>query len=205
MESLKEEIINGYKVTVEIDEFADNPRNWDNLGKWVCAHKRYTLPNEIKFDFNTFNSWEEVEAALSKRFDYVIPLYMYDHSSLSFNLGGLSPYWQHGRWDGGQVGCVVANKSDIRRLFQVKKITKSIEARALDVLRGEVEDYDQYSNGNVYMVQITDPVDDELIDTCGGFYDVDEAFESGKGVAESLGDRQALIAAKVQQPELVSY
>ena len=199
------ESVNGYKVEVDNDTFADDPRNWDNLGKWVCAHKRYTLPNEIDFDFDDFDSWSEVEGALAKRFDYVIPLYMYDHSALSFNLYGKSPYWQHAAWDAGQVGFVVANKSDVRAWFGVKKITKKIEEQFFNTLQSEVEDYQAYANGQVYVVTITDEADGELIDCCGGFYSVEEALQSGRETAEGYGDCQALIAAKAEHPALVSY
>ena len=199
------ERVNGYLVEVDYDTFADDPREWcDNLGKWVCTHKRYSLPNEINLNFPFWGSWQEIEKHLAKRFDYVIPLYMYDHSGLSFNLGGRSPYWQHGSWDAGQVGFVVANKSDVRAWFGVKKITKKIEEQFFNTLQSEVEDYEAYANGEIYTVSITDEADGELIDCCSGFYSVAEALQSGRETAEGYGDRQALIAAKVAHPELVS-
>lgn len=200
------ESVNGYKVEVDYDTFADDPRECcDNLGKWVCAHKRYTLPNEINFNFDEFYSWSEVEGALAKRFDYVIPLYMYDHSALAFHLYGCAPTWWHARWDAGQVGFVVANKSDIRAWFGVKRVTKEIEKQFFNTLQSEVEDYQAYANGQVYMVTITDEAVGELIDCCGGFTSVEDALQSGREVAEGYGDRQALLAAKVEHPELVSF
>lgn len=199
------ESVNGYKVEVSLDEWADSPRDWDNLGKWVCAHKRYGLPNEIDFDFGEYNSWSEVEAALAKRFDYVIPLYMYDHSYLAFSLWGAGQYWQHARWDAGQVGFVAANKADIREWFDVKKVTKKIEERFYNTLQSEVTDYEAYANGEVYTVTITDEADGELIDFCGGFYSAEEALQSGRETAEGYGNRQALIAAKEEHPELVTF
>lgn len=200
------ESINGYKVEVDYDTFADDPRrDWDNLGKWVCAHKRHSLPNEINFNFDEFYSWSEVEAALAKRFDYVIPLYMYDHSALGFNLYGYAPTWWHARWDAGRVGFVVASKSDIRAWFGVKKVTKEIEKQFINTLQSEVEVYQAYANGEVYRVDIYDEADGELIDCCGGFTSVEDALESGREVAEGYGDRQALVTAKEEHPELVSY
>lgn len=200
-----EERVNGYLVEVSLDQWADSPRDWDNLGKWVCAHKRYNLPNEIDFDIDGFYSWSEVEAALAKRFDYVIPLYMYDHSALGFNLYGYAPTWWHARWDAGQVGFVVAGKSDLRSWFGVKKITKKIEEQFFNTLQSEVEAYEAYANGENYQVSITDEVDGELIDSCSGFTSAAEALQSGRETAEGYGDRQALIAAKAEHPELVSF
>ena len=200
-----EERVNGYLVEVSLDQWADSPRDWDNLGKWVCAHKRYNLPNEIDFDFDEFYSWSEVEAALAKRFDYVIPLYMYDHSALGFNLYGYAPTWWHARWDAGQVGFVVAGKSDLRSWFGVKKITKKIEEQFFNTLQSEVEAYEAYANGENYQVSITDEVDGELIDSCSGFTSAAEALQSGRETAEGYGDRWRLIAAKEEHPELVSY
>lgn len=200
-----EEKVNGYLVEVSLDQWADSPRDWDNLGKWVCAHKRYDLPNEINLNFPFWGSWQEIEKHLAKRFDYVIPLFMYDHSALGFNLYGCAPTWWHARWDAGQVGFVVAGKSDLRSWFGVKKITKKIEEQFFNTLQSEVEDYQAYANGEIYTVSITDEVDGELIDFCSGFTSAAEALQSGRETAEGYGDRQGLITAKAEHPELVSY
>ena len=41
-------------ISVEIfyDQFADNPREWDNETKFALFHKRYNFPNEIGIDHN---------------------------------------------------------------------------------------------------------------------------------------------------------
>lgn len=206
-EKIYSEVVNGYLVEVDSDPFALDPRDeeFSNLGKWVCSHRRYNFPNEIGFDFTECNSWSEVEGALSRRFDYVFPLFLYDHSRLAFSLGGYGKGWWHARWDAGQVGFVVANKSDVRAWFGVKKITKKIEEQFFNTLQGEVEAFQAYVNGEVYQVTITDEADGELIDFCGSFYSAEEALKSGRETAEGCGGRQALIAAKVEHPELVSY
>jgi len=130
---------------------------------------------------------------------------MYDHSYLAFSLWGAGQYWQHARWDAGQVGFVVANKSDLRSWFGVKKITKKIEEQFFNTLQSEVEAYQAYANGEIYTVSITDEADGELIDFCSGFTSAAEALQSGRETAEGYGDRQALITAKAEHPELVSY
>ena len=41
---------NGYCLQVYRDEFAENPREWDNLGKIVCWHRRYNLGDQHEYD-----------------------------------------------------------------------------------------------------------------------------------------------------------
>ena len=185
--------VGNYEVKVERDPYGEdfNPRDWDNLGTWVCNHRRYALPNEIDFNFNTFNSWRVAAAELSKRYDYVLALYMYEHSGLSFNLCGLSPYWQHGRWGGGQVGFVVANKSDVRKWFGVKKVTAAVETRFYNTLRGEVADYQLFSNGEVYSFDVLDE-NGTVVDHACGIWGFNQALQEG------------IAAAMVLEPETIT-
>lgn len=40
----------GYNLQVFRDEYAENPREWDNLGKMVCWHRRYNLGDKHDYE-----------------------------------------------------------------------------------------------------------------------------------------------------------
>lgn len=162
----------GYTYEIENDDMADDPRDFDNLGKMVLAHKRYGFANEIDFDFGAYHSWNEVEGALIDMGYRIQPVYMYDHSGLSFSMGGYGVGWYHAQWDAGQIGYIVVKDADIRKWFGVKRITDAVLSKAIDVLDSEVKEYGAYCNGDVCRWFLYDQ-DGELIDSCGGYYDCD--------------------------------
>lgn len=40
----------GYNLQVFRDEYAENPCEWDNLGKMVCWHRRYNLGDKHDYE-----------------------------------------------------------------------------------------------------------------------------------------------------------
>lgn len=180
------------------DKCLVSPRGWYNLGKMVCFHKRYDLGDNHDHKSNEFNGWDDFEQHLIKEHGAVIilPLFLYDHSGLSMKVGsfrGLLPQG-HAEFDSGQVGFVYATKEAINKEYIVKRITKETLEKAEKALRAEVETYDQYLTGDVYDYVIVKKKkcgecsheDEEVLDSCGGFYGMDtvrEALEDAmKGV-----------------------
>ena len=53
-------------------------------------------------------------------------------------------------WDSGQVGFIYVSREKVRKEYGWKVITKEREERIYEILRGEVEVYDQYLTGQVY-------------------------------------------------------
>jgi hypothetical protein len=152
-----------------------NPREDENLGTMICFHRRYTLGDKTELNSDMFNGWEELYNHLikEKKAIIILPLYLYDHSSISMKVGsfqGLLPQG-HAEFDSGQVGFIYCTKDDLKRIG----ITKN---RAEKTLRAEVEIYDGYIQGNVYcIVKETYNSDKEQIDydTCGGYFGYLEA------------------------------
>lgn len=152
------------------DDSADSPRSWDNLGTMVCWHKRYSLGD--RHDFETpqdFLDW-------AKRADIAVmlPLYLYDHGGLSMSTCGWR-YPYNDPWDAGQVGWIYVTKSKLREERRVKRVTKKTISWAEDILRAEVETYDQYLRGEVYGFTAYEIQDGDIaeIDSCGGFFGSD--------------------------------
>lgn len=213
-----------YKLKVIRDEYPADPREWDNLGKMVCFHRRYDLGDEqprcdpqewlrslaCSLDNSLaerLDYWEngssckmssaavdaKIEAAIWRVLDaraVVLPLYLYDHGGLSMSVGAFSC-----PWDSGQVGWIYASREDVLKNYGGKRLTAALRERAVLLLKGEVETYDQFLSGDVWgwAVYETDEEcdcepDEECnctrgathVDSCWGCYGVAEALSEGQ-------------------------
>lgn len=176
-------------LNIYTEESPSSPREWDNLGTMMCSHSRYSLGEKHSFDFKAYESREQMESALKRRFDVAVmlPLYLYDHSGITMKT---TPFGD--RWDSGQVGYIFVSKKKLREEYSVKRITKKLIEKATKILEGEVNMYDQYLTGDVYGFEITDK-DGNHIDSCWGFYGDDYA---NNGIAEHVGDELAELLKK---------
>jgi hypothetical protein len=177
---MKEEfnLPNNRVLRVQQDECPLDPRtDWDNLGNMICFHGRYNLGDYEKAKQYEPNDYYK----LKKRKDVVIlPLYLYDHSGITMNTTGFSC-----RWDSGQVGFIYVTHEEIRKWFNVKRVTKGLRERVEGYLVSEVEAYDQYITGDVYYFTIHQKETcnlgcehEEMEDSCGGFFG-DDIKENG--------------------------
>lgn len=179
------------------DESPESPRSWDNMAKFICFHKRYSLGDKHEYRHDDYAGWDEMKQAIIKKEKAVIvkPLYMYDHSGITISTSPFSC-----PWDSGKIGFVIATAKDVRECFGVKRITKKILERAEKNLDGEVKTYDQYITGDVYGFQIvkvttcSEGHEHEEEDSCWGFYGNDFA---NNGIADDLDEefKEALKAA----------
>jgi len=136
--------VQNYVVEVIQDIDAESPRkSFDNLGKMVCAHKRYYLGDE-QLNTDKYNSWEEAKKDIVKD-GISLDLYLYDHSGITIST---TPF--NSRWDSGQLGFIYVSKEDIRKEYGVKNITAKVRERVVEALQCEVETYDQYLIGDMY-------------------------------------------------------
>lgn len=184
---MEDVIYKGHTIKIEQDENTESPREWDNLGTMVCFHRNYELGDKTNYTPEDFENIAEVK----KKFAIVLPLYLYDHSGLRMKVGsfaGLLPQG-HAEFDTMQVGFIVVTADKLRKEYAVKRITKSILAKAEKILRSEVATYDQFLSGDVWGF-VTDN------DSVWGFYGVEDAITGGKEaidyqVAEEEKKREA--------------
>jgi len=163
---------NGYTLTIEQDQdITDSPRDWDNLGKMVCFHRRYNLGD--KHDFKTPEDAKDFlrGGELGSEVAVSLPLFLLDHSGLSMSTGDFGD-----PWDSGQVGFIYATWDDVKKEYGDTS-PESLQ-RAKEVLQGEVETYDQYLRGDVYYYKIEDE-DGEIVESCGGYYGEEYAKNDG--------------------------
>ena len=148
----------GYNLQVFRDEYAANPRAWDNLGKLVCWHTRYNLGDKHEYE-SPLDSYESDEY---KNALVIWPVYLYDHSGITisnFDFGD--------RWDSGQIGYIFVTKDKAQEEYGLLNETTTELIR--ERLMSETKMYDQYLQGDCYAFRITDENGEE-IDGCGGFF-----------------------------------
>jgi len=178
-----------FKVNIYYDSDPESPREWDNLGKMVCWHRRYNLGDEKpnSFDGNTpsaflfgladqvdpnvdkvdYEMTEEIRDNLLEKYYIMLPLYLYDHSGITMRTHSFND-----RWDSGQVGYIYVSIADAKKEWGWKRLTKARREKLEEHLRLEVKTYDQFLTGSVYGYQIVDE-DDEVLDSCWGFFGYD--------------------------------
>jgi hypothetical protein len=174
----------GYIIEIMPHEVPESPREWDNLGTMATFHSRYDLGDKVDFKSEQFDSWDEMANYIEKEKGAVVilPVYLYDHSGLRMSTGDF-----HDRWDSGQVGYIYVTKEDIVRKYG--KDTPENREKARNVLKREIETYDQYLTGDVWGYKVTDPKGEEL-DSVWGYYGQESAIDEAKSVVNYDMQRQ---------------
>lgn len=183
MEAIRTEEYKGYTIEVYYDECGDSPREWDNMGKMVCFHKRYDLGDKHSVRHEDFSGWNEMGEYLKKELKAVIvlPLFLYDHSGISISVGSFVGKAQHADWDSGQVGFIYVSREQVLKEYSVKRISKKILKRVDSLLRSEVKTYNDYLTGQVFGYKLLDKNDEE-VESCWGYYgETEELINECKG------------------------
>lgn len=186
-----------YTIRIFPDEDPENPRKWNNLGTMICLHKKYTLGDQ---DNDTIAlareieencaSWEAAEEfleeqirAMNDEIFVILPLYLFDHSGITISC---SSYWFRQAdsvgWDWGQVGFIFVTKKKARERF--KRLTEKTREKIEEILRNEVEIYNQYLTGDVLGFVIYE--NNEVIESCWGYYNKDECINAALNTIEHL-------------------
>ena len=184
-DALKTEVYKGLTIEIHQDTDPENPRDWENFGKMLCFHRRYTLGDKHGYKAADYSGWDALEAAVRQGEDaaLMLPLYLYDHSVLSISTESFLGRAQHAEWDSGRVGWIVVSHKALLAEYGGKKITKKVLARGQECLESEVKVYDQYLRGEVYGFKILDAAGKEL-DSCWGFFGGDCCMAEAKAQSD---------------------
>ena len=192
-ESMKLGEYEGYVIR---DEDTTNPRKaFDNFGRMVCGHRRYSMGDDFSFNPDYFDSWAEVEKYYRDNEDaaVILPVYLLDHSGLSVST---KPFSCH--YDSGRIGFIYATAAAVLEHFPASAVPSESDAfeAARKRLEAEVETYDAYLSGNVHGWQIVD-ANGEHVDSCFGYY----GDEGRKLAAEDMRRELEALAGRAARQE----
>lgn len=182
MEAVKQVEYRDCTINIYPDDYPENPREWDNLSLMIMSHKRYSLgDNNHGLNLNDYDSWQEVEAVVKKKFKPVIckAVRGYDHSGFSISCSTGYPY--NCPWDSGQVGFLIVTRETALKKYSITRITKKHRELIEKVALSELNTYNQYLTGEIYRFSVKSE-DGQLIDSCGGYYgtDFEDMIKEGK-------------------------
>lgn len=170
----------GYTIKVKYDDDnTNNPRDWDNLGSLVCFHKRYDLG-----DKHTLTQ-DDLQELVTSENVIALPVFMYDHSNISLSTSPFSC-----QFDSGQIGYIYVTKEKLIKEQLADKTKEEIET----YLKNEIEIYNKYLNSEVYSIEIVknntctfcNVEHEEHIESCYGFFDLDDCINEAKSLIDSL-------------------
>lgn len=184
----------GVSVKIYYDDSPEDPREWENLGTMVCWHRRINLGDkQASRDFDTIEDLIE-----SYNVKLVLPLYLYEHSGITMNVGGFAD-----PWDSGQVGFIYVTAERLREEYDCQRVTATVLEKAEKLLRSEVEIYDQFLRGDVFGYVVDHGGPDE--ESCWGFFGEEYCMEEANPVAEAVAqarrgpDRIYVDAAPIEE------
>lgn len=164
-----------YILTVEQDEYAESPREWDNLCTMICWHRRYALGDKHQYDgadeffedilhtvcgidrddLYELTTLEKYKLAVESEKLFIKEINMYEHSGITVSTSSGYPY--NDRWDSGSIGFIYATKKKIlENVGNANEVNWT--AIADECIENEMETYDQYLRGNVYHFRLTEKV-----------------------------------------------
>ena len=187
-----------YKLIMINDTCPTCPREWDNIGTMICFHRNYTTgdkhnyssPLELMYDLADSYDSEEAESLeelyndckiseseyfrklkeLADKNNLILPVYLLEHGDIKYITEDFND-----SWDNGQVGIIYASYDTIKSEYGDTS-EESLE-KAKNCMKGEVETYSQWANGEVYGFRLikVDEYNKEIeeIDSCWGFYGSD--------------------------------
>ena len=166
---------NGATLRIEREQYTESPRkDYDNLWTWVTNNERYFSSdrNADESMLDKYFDGDEDEVREIEENYLIVPIYAYIHSGCTVSLNKFFDPFDRG------VGFVAyVAKADLEK-------NKISEEQATEELRGEVEMYDLWLNGNTFWYELTDENGD-LDDSCGGFFGI-------KSLVSSLRDYELI-------------
>jgi len=165
-------------VKIYRDTHAVDPLKPHDIVKMALMHSRYDLGHDLDV-VDRANSLTELRSLIEELYDvaYIAEVHLYDHSGLRVKVGPFSGLSQgHARFDSGPVGYAFITEEGAGDDWDDDKLEEVVEAQTKHLdkfLRGDVWRYEVVSNDE----------DEELLDSCGGFYDV-ENLKHYAGIAE---------------------
>lgn len=189
-ESAHVEQYKGYTIKIEYDMDPMNPRKeFDNMGTMVVWKRGYELGDE-QSSMDKYDYFAEVirgsTAGNGRMYNsYWYPLYECGGGSdVRLCVGEwMEPY------DDAVIGWIYVSKADVRKEYGIKHVKENYQLKVQEVLKGEVEEYNAYLNGEVYGWTVEGWDGEEynhVFESVWGYYDYDFCLSEAREYAEHL-------------------
>lgn len=178
----------GFTAEILHDEDPMSPKEWDQLGTLVTWHRSYCFDQDGR---KVFGSPAEFLGAAKEGGWIFLPVAMIDHSGISLYEGTRAHICDPGGWDSGQVGFIYTTPE---RMKVIGTPTSEVE----NVLRGELEQWDQYVTGDVYGVVVSGP-DSGVRESCWGFYGLEYAKQEAQEMLDAEIEHEKREKAKIDR------
>ena len=187
-----------YKLSFHQDNDSEDPRHWDPPATMLCWSKRYSLGDKHNYDTindalyslceqygldaETICKFQDGDKSPKQRDQRIMDelkehvcikfIYMFDHSGITISVDDFRD-----AWDSGVVGIIYMDKQTTLDNFpNADEVSWYMIAE--QHLRDEVNEYDQWINGDIYGYCLEKLVKcehcnhevEEHIDSMGGFY-----------------------------------
>jgi hypothetical protein len=188
-------------IHIQLCDWDDNPRDWENLGTITYTSTRYTLGDEQYKTHDEFllTFWDEVpehvldswghwdwfwEASRYSNLpenvrDVLTKVFEENHIFLpvyAYIHSGivLNTTGFHCPWDSGQTGVIYVSKKDVKDEWGWQRLTRKRVEFIQNILRNEIEIFSDYVEGNVYQFVVKcDLCEEDLDSSAQGFYGYD--------------------------------
>jgi len=162
-----------YTYEIRVDDSPESPADWDNLGEIVyLLRARNVLGTKAVSDAEMH---EIHEGILSGRY-IGVEVFAYVHSGVTIRAAARNPFTCP--WDSGRSGFVYTTVEKALKEYGRKKMSNKLKRKVQEILRREVETFDQYLQGDVYFYVVRKGVD--IVDTCSGIYGQAQAEKEAK-------------------------
>ena len=167
------------RLEIGFDQFADNPRNWDNIGYFITCDSRYNSPDdneELKSLIqNTGDESNSLEEHINKiktemtsngygKVVYITPVYKYEHGNIVYRRGRANCF------DISNNGFYIITDKTLKEYTADQKQSISCLEEVID---NELKIYTQWANGEVYYFTLYDE-NGERRDGYGDIYDLQD-------------------------------
>lgn len=194
MNKVLTEAYKGNTIDIYWDNYPVNPRENENLGTMLCSHRTYDLGD------NTTMNAQEIIYYANRSNVISLPIYLYDHSGIGVSTDNtIYPY--NCPWDSGMVGYICVTKEKVKKEYGIKRITKKIQEKVLNILQNEVNIYHMYLSGQAYGYVYTDASGEE--ESCWSYFmSPEDLIEEVKQGIDAYEKRQLINAASQKAAQL---
>jgi len=166
----------GNLVHIEHDDWCSSPREWDNLGTFYTWMRGYNSPDDGRPDSIESLAYEygledvnDSPAKFVGKFNacrgVALLVYAYDHSGVCYKASDANPFCDP--WDSGIAGVIFATNEKIKKYRMIDEVTQDVRDAVRECLVGEVDEYNEWANGNCHMFTTYDKFGEAIDDCCG--------------------------------------